>query len=370
MTAAALSTELPEEDRLRRFADAIDAIRRRVEAEVGDEDVAYMRRVNRFSKRMELLGRTLLHVSLDPVTFAAGVTALWVHKQLQAFEIGHTALHGVFDRFPDAKEFHARTFAWDVPVDERTWISTHNGHHANVNVAGKDDILHFGLARAHTTTPWHWYHRFQVPYLALVLLPSFGFSVNIHVTGLSDVLFGNGRPEKFDFIEDRSFSTIASCARKAVRKFAPYYAKNYVFYPLLAGPFFPKVLLGNFLAETMRDLWMGATILSNHVADTATYGEDARPRSRGEYYAMQVEATHDFAVSLPVSILCGGLDLHIEHHLFPRVPPNRLREVQAEVQAACEAHGVRYRREPWPKLLKKVARKVVRMSRPTATENA
>ena len=28
----------------------------------------------------------------------AGVLALWIHKQLQATEIGHTALHGAFDK--------------------------------------------------------------------------------------------------------------------------------------------------------------------------------------------------------------------------------------------------------------------------------
>ena len=34
-------------------------------------------------------------------------------------------------------------------------------------------------------------------------------------------------------------------------------------------------------------------------------------------------------VDLPdwLSTLCGGLDKQIEHHLFPRLPPNRLREV-------------------------------------------
>jgi linoleoyl-CoA desaturase len=41
--------------------------------------------------------------------------------------------------------------------------------------------------------------------------------------------------------------------------------------------------------------------------------------------------------------LCGALDLQIEHHLFPRMPPNRLREIAPRVRAICEAHGVRYR---------------------------
>ena len=49
--------------------------------------------------------------------------------------------------------------------------------------------------------------------------------------------------------------------------------------------------------------------------------------------AMQVEAANDFEVSLPISILCGGLDRQIEHHLFPTLAPPRLREIAPRVRA-------------------------------------
>jgi fatty acid desaturase len=48
---------------------------------------------------------------------------------------------------------------------------------------------------------------------------------------------------------------------------------------------------------------------------------------------MQVEASSNFEVSLPVSILCGALDKQIEHHLFPTLPPQRLRQIAPEVRA-------------------------------------
>ena len=348
-------------ERLHHFAQQLDAIRRRVESQLGDEDIAYFRRVDRVSRFLEVVGRTLIHFSLDPVTFSLGVGSLWIHKQLQVFEIGHTALHGVFDQFPEASKYHSKGFYWDVPVDERTWVRTHGGHHASPNVPGKDDIFHFSAVRFHVETPYRWYHRYQPLYLLLVIAPTFGFGTNAHVTGLNDYFFGHAG--QFDFIEDRSLSTLRESLTKAARKYIPYYAKNLVFYPALAGPFFPKVLLGNLLAETMRSLWMGATVMSNHVAGTTSYPRGTRARSRGEALAMQVEATCDFAVSLPVSILCGGLDCHIEHHLFPRLPPNRLREIRAEVQAVCEAHDVTYRRVRWTTLLRRVFARSVEMSR-------
>lgn len=353
------TTADPDAERLRRFGEAIEAIRRRVEAEVGAEDVAYFRRLDRFSKRMEIAGRLLIHFSFEPVGFFSGVFALWLHKQLQLEEIGHAVLHGVFDHLPDAKEYHTNAYVWDAPADERSWQYAHvMRHHPNPNVVGKDDNIHFGFMRISEHTPWRWYHRFQVPSTIFLLSPNLGWLTGVRVTGLSDVLIGNGRPEKFDFIKDRSLATISDCVKKTMRKFVPYYAKNFVFYPMLAGPFFPKVLFGNWLAETMRDSWLAATIYTGHIADTAVYPEGTRAKSRGAYYAMQVEATNNFAASLPVSILSGGLDCHIEHHLFPKLPPNRLRKITGEVQAVCEAHGVRYRRDPsfWKGLKRAFAR--------------
>jgi linoleoyl-CoA desaturase len=68
---------------------------------------------------------------------------------------------------------------------------------------------------------------------------------------------------------------------------------------------------------------------------------------------MQIEATNNFEVSRPISILCGGLDKQIEHHLFPTLPPQRLREVAPEVRAICEKYGVAYRTDTWGRTLKK-----------------
>lgn len=362
-TQTAASTSPLSADRraeLLRFGRAIDAIRERAEARVGAADLTRVRRLDRFSRVMEVVGRVLIHVSFEPITFVLGVSALWIHKQLQATEIGHTALHGAYDKLPGAEKFHARSFAWDIPIDEESWRHGHNvRHHQYTNVAGRDPDIHFGFARLTEHTPWSPRNRRQLPFMLAVLAPNFTFLMNMHFTGLFDVYFGNGRPEQFDVIADRSWKSVKEAHRKALRKYVPYYLKNYVLFPALAGPMFWKVLLGNWLAETMRDLYSAATIYCGHVGeDVAAYPEGTRAHGRGEWYAMQIAATNNFEVSRPLSILCGGLDRQIEHHLFPRLPPERLREVAPEVRAACEAHGVPYRTDTWGRTLARALRHV------------
>jgi NADPH-dependent stearoyl-CoA 9-desaturase len=357
-----------EVERLRRFGEAIDEIRSRVEAEIGEADVQYVRRLERFSRTMEALGRVLIHVSVEPLGFGAGVVALWIHKQLQATEIGHTALHGAYDGLPGAERFDSKRFAWDLPIDEEAWRAGHNiRHHQYTNIAGRDPDIHFGKVRLTKHTPWQRYHRRQLPMTLFILFPNFALFMNGHFTGLIDVYFGNGRADEFDFIADRSRKSVIEAHKKAFRKYVPYYLKNYVLFPLLAGPGFGKVLLGNWLAETMRDIYSAATIYCGHVGDeTATYPEGTRARGRGAWYAMQIEASNNFEVSRPLSILCGGLDHQIEHHLFPRLPPERLRQIAPEVRAVCARFGVRYRTASWGATLRKALARVAALSRPDA----
>jgi linoleoyl-CoA desaturase len=65
--------------------------------------------------------------------------------------------------------------------------------------------------------------------------------------------------------------------------------------------------------------------------------------------------------------LCGGLDLQIEHHLFPKLAPERLRQIAPEVRAACEKYGVTYRSESWGKTLRLALSHIAALSRENAS---
>jgi linoleoyl-CoA desaturase len=357
VTTTAAATERIE--RLRRFGKAIDEIRQRAETSVGAEDVAHIRRIRRASRTLELIGRALIHVSPEPLSFVAGVVALFLHKQLETAEIGHTVLHGAYDGLPGAEAFASATFRWRTAIDEESWRVAHNvRHHQFTNIGGRDPDIHFGPVRLTTLTPHNVFHYVQVPWL-LWEASVFLFGINVHVTGGIDAVLGNGRPEKLDFLRDRSPANVRRAFGRMLRKLIPHVAREYVLFPTLAGPFFAKVLLGNWLSATMCNLYSAATIYCGHVGEAIDqYPDGTRAHSRGEWYCMQVESSQNFDVPLPLSILCGALDHQIEHHLFPRLPTNRRREVSGDVRRTCEEHGVKYRSGTWPRTLATVLRRL------------
>ena len=352
---------------LRAFGEEIDAVRARIEAQIGAPDVAYIKRVARFSRVMEVLGRGLIHFSFEPLTFGLGVLSLAVHKQLHAAEVGHTVLHGAFDKLPGADGYRSKDYWWETPIDERSWHEGHNiRHHQYTNVAGKDPDCRYGTVRLNDQVEHRPENNHQELH-PLFIWPSFLFNMSMHFSGMVDLY--TRKPGEYDVIKDRSKKTVRETHRRYLRKAVPYYAKEYLLFPLLAGPMFWKVMLGNWMAEVLRSVYSAATIFCGHVGeDVSAYASDTKARGRAQWYAMQVEAANNFEVPLPVSILCGTLDRQIEHHLFPKWPTNRLREVSPEIRAICERHGVRYRTASWGTVLRGVFRQLKTLSRPSLAQ--
>jgi linoleoyl-CoA desaturase len=355
-----------DSERVKAFGLAIEDLRREIEQQIGEPDAEHIRRIGQLSTRLGILGRTLVHFSFEPVGFTLGTTALWLHKQLELMEIGHMALHGAYDGLPGADRFQSQSFRWKSPVDEASWRAGHNvRHHEYTNIAGKDPDLDFGALRLSDRIPYKRVHALQ-PLSNWVTWFGFTTAINLHVTGILDIYFKRGTSEA---PQNAPGEATRNAHRVFLSKWFRYYGKEYVFFPMLAGPFFGKVLLANVVSDVARDLLAAAIIYCGHVG-ASDYPKDTKPQSRAQWYAMQAEAARDVELPVWLSILCGALDLQIEHHLFPRMPPNRLRQIKPRVREICAAHGVQYRSDGWSNTLRSVIGELTRLRSATANSVA
>jgi linoleoyl-CoA desaturase len=352
--------------RIAAFGHAVDALRREIESEIGAQDAEHIRRIGELSRRLELIGRGLIHFSFEPLTWSLGTASLCAHKTLELMEIGHMALHGAYDGLPNADRYQSAEFYWKAPIDESSWKLGHNvRHHQYTNIEGRDPDLNFGRLRLSPRIPFQAAHALQ-PWTNLLSWFGFAVAINLHVTGILDAYFKQAPSE---VLADRERSTIRAAQRKFLSKWARYYGRELGLFPLLAGPFFAKVLLANLLSEVGRDLLAGAIIYCGHVGAT-DFPQGTEPPTRAHWYVMQVEAARDVRLPEWLSILCGALDLQIEHHLFPRLPPNRLRQIAPRVRALCEAHGVAHRTDSFPNALRSVFSELRRLRGGEATIRA
>ena len=64
--------------------------------------------------------------------------------------------------------------------------------------------------------------------------------------------------------------------------------------------------------------------------------------SRKDYLRCQVLTSRNIKAHPVTDFLFGGLNYQIEHHLFPSVPRNRMRELQQIVKTFCSDRSVSY----------------------------
>jgi NADPH-dependent stearoyl-CoA 9-desaturase len=347
----------------------LDALRHEYISQIGARDAEYIRTVRAVARTSRAAGRLLIHFSLEPVSWTAGVVALATYKVLENMEIGHNVLHGQYDFMHDP-ELSSATYEWDMVGTAKSWKKAHNAtHHVFTNVIGRDRDFGYNAFHFSAEVPWKPIHLLQ-PVLSPLTGLFFEYSIGAYDLGLLDGLgptssgaAGLKRRPRREVARD-----VWAFARKAVRK----KFVEYVFYPALAGPLAVKVIAGNVAANALRNGWAYAVIYCGHLTQgTETFREeDLAGEDRAGWYARQVRGSGNFETGWLGRVLSGHLGFQIEHHLFPNIPAWRYPAMAPRVREICERHGLPYETGSLASQFASAMRRLVRFAVPARTRNA
>ncbi|MCC6811868.1 MAG: fatty acid desaturase [Deltaproteobacteria bacterium] len=307
------------------FADAMEALGHEARRELGAVDVRRFKRIKRASRAGEIGGRALLMFSREPVGWFAGFSLLAFHFSMEA-HLMHSVTHGAYAGLPDAEAMQARDYeTLAIPMQTATWRRAHKIHHVHPSLLDADPDTMHPLFRVHATTPWRPWHLFNTVIGGLFVFETWALDYD-------RFLKARGMRKQDD--------------RSELKKIAAFVAYNYLLFPVLSGPSFLPVVIGTFAATTLRNYIFVAMQTASSVGaevSTAHHGASNRALDRDERAKLQVETSKNFAVRSALGRwLVGGLDRHIEHHLWPWLPPERLHALAPKVKALCEKHGVQY----------------------------
>jgi fatty acid desaturase len=336
------------------FGRELDAIRERVIADLGDRDATYIRRVIKAQRALEVGGRALLFAGVLPPAWLAGTAMLAASKILDNMEIGHNVMHGQYDWMGDPA-LTSRNFEWDSACPSDQWRHSHNYmHHTYTNIVDMDRDIGYGILRMSEDQRWSPYYLGN-PVYAFLLMVLFQYGVALHELETERIRSG-----EISIVDKRD--TIRGIWRKVKRQTL----KDYVAFPLLAGPFAPWVFTGNLTANLIRNVWSYAIIFCGHFPDgTQEFSkEETDNESRGMWYFRQVLGSANLTGGKLFHVMSGNLSFQIEHHLFPDLPAFRHEEISKEVQEICERYGVPYNKGPLPKQFATVVRKICRLALP------
>jgi NADPH-dependent stearoyl-CoA 9-desaturase len=353
-------TEIPEltPEQLEAFGAELDEIRRRVFADLGDDDRDYIYNVVKAQRSFEVLGRGLLQLGFLPPAWLAGTAALSISKILDNMEIGHNVMHGQYDWMGDPA-LRSDEFEWDNVCPSEQWKYSHNYiHHTFTNILGKDRDIGYGLLRIDPDQKWNPYYLGN-PLYALVLMFIFEWGVLLHDLELERIMAG-----------ERTWADTKHLHRGMIDKVVRQTVKDYVVFPALSGPFAPLTLAGNASANLARNIWAFGIIFCGHFpAGVASFSEEeTENESRGQWYFRQILGSANITGGKLFHLMTGNLSHQIEHHLFPDMPARRYPEIAAEIRDICERYGLGYNTGPLHRQLGSVAKKIVRFALPDRKE--
>jgi NADPH-dependent stearoyl-CoA 9-desaturase len=337
------------------FRRELDAIHRRVLADLGEGDADYIRDVIRAQRGLEVTGRGLLFFSVIPPAWLGGVAALSLSKILDNMEIGHNVMHGQYDWMKDPR-LDGKTFEWDTACPGDQWRHSHNYmHHTHTNIIGKDRDIGYGMLRMSEDQAWRPYYLGNPLYAALLAI-FFQYGVALHDLEIDRILAG-----ETTLGEKRELMSAIE------HKVGQQTLKDYVLFPLLSGPSAPLVLAGNVTANLVRNLWAFMIIFCGHFPDgTVQFTEEETAKeTRGQWYYRQLLGSANLTGGKLFHILSGHLSHQIEHHLFPDLPANRYSEIAVEVREICQRYGLPYNTGPLGKQFGSVVRKIARFALPS-----
>mgnify|MGYP000261060889 CR=1 FL=1 len=325
-------------DQLQHFGAEIEALRARTVADLGERDARYIRNILKAVRFFEVAGRGLLMVGAFlpsgwlAAAWIAGIALLAISKILDNMELGHNVMHGQFDWMGDP-HLNGKTFEWDIVGTSDNWRKTHNfRHHTYTNIHGMDDDLGYGVLRLFPEQPWS-PGRLGQPLYALIFALLFQWGVAVQDLRIGRLFKGRITGKE-----------LARQAAPTGRKMRRQLLKDYVFFPLLAGPGFLTVFAGNFIANGIRNVWTYTVIFCGHFTEkTAVFpAESLKGETQGQWYLRQLKGSSNLTGSKLLHIMTGNLSHQIEHHLFPTIPARRYAAIAVEVRALCEKYGQTY----------------------------
>jgi fatty acid desaturase len=355
-------------DELARFGDELDALRQRVVATIGQADADHIRRIHASVRYTGIAGRVLIGAGaiaggllgavLHPGALAmlvAGTLLLALSKILENMELGHNVIHGQYDWMQDPR-FNGRTYEWDIAGTADNWRKTHNWrHHTWTNVRGMDDDIGYGLLRIFPEQRWRPFYLAQ-PVVAVVFAILFEWGIAIQ-----DLRLGRW------FAGKVTFAKLREQARPVGRKVARQVLRDYIVFPLLAGPWWLTVLVANAIANVIRNVWTYVIIFCGHfTADAETFSkESAIGESRGHWYLRQLRGSSNISGGRWMDLMSGNLSHQIEHHFYPDLPANRYAAIAVEVREICARYGQHYDTGSLPKQFGQVMWRILRHAFPS-----
>lgn len=255
-----------------------------------------------------------------------------------AFNISHDANHGAISKNEKVNKFLSYTLDL-IGVNSYLWNYSHNvAHHSYVNLEGVDtSIQGYGIIRFSSESPWKPIFRYQHIYAVIIYALATlnyvtikDFSIFLHMQR-----YYKQKPPVSEWIKMFLFKAF-------------YYTYVFVI-PIVFLPYSLGMILLTFvIAHAFVGFMLALTFQTGHLVEETSFPEIDADGNVDKNWAIHiVETTGDYAYNNPIiNWMFGGINIHVIHHLLPRICHIHYTEVAPIVEETAKEYGLNYRKIP------------------------
>ncbi len=281
---------------------------------------------------------TYLLILLQPMSVYMMLLLAIIHGAFAAFigfNVCHDAIHGAYSSNKTVNKALSYVFNL-IGANYTVWEATHNViHHTYTNIKGHDEDIEIapGLLRVHKEDKITWIQRWQHYYAFLLYgLASLSWVFRKdYVKLFSPQVKQYARPGKRQYFELFFFKGI-------------YYFLFIVLPLIVLDITWWQFLIGFVMLHVTEGLVLGLVFQLAHVVEDTDFPEpDDKNHIEAAWAVHQMETTANFSrKSKLAAFLCGGLNMQVEHHLFPRVCHIHYPAISEIVRKTAEEFNVAY----------------------------
>lgn len=256
---------------------------------------------------------------------------------LMAVGIAHDGSHNAYSKRPEVNKIMNKLFDF-IGINSYMWDFNHiKSHHQAPNVPLYDSAIHsFKLFRFHPLADRFDFHKFQHIYIFVIYACS--------------TLFKLFFLDFFSFFRNRiGFIRMNKHSMEPI--FWLIASKSFVFAYTLLIPLMIidapawQIMAGFVLGHMVSGIALGIIFQVTHLSDHTTWPSPDKEGLINNTFARHIlETTADFCPqNRLVTWISGGLNIHVAHHLFPRVSQIHLPALAKIVKQTANNHRVYYK---------------------------
>lgn len=357
---SAAPTPLPAIDRAA-FAAELSALRRELVAGIGAEDLAHLKRMQRWGRACTLVGYATAWIPFNLVAawlIGLGNVARWTM-------ITHHVMHRGYDKVAGAPAaLTSATYArgwrrwidWPDWMDPAAWAYEHNQlHHFHTGEVEDPDLVEHNawllrLAALPRPLKWLLVGLLMLSWKWSYYAPNTLWALQQRELRRADPQAGLPTPGRVPRLLYPGERLLLPVTRRGlefwVRCVLPYALLRFGLLPALFLPIgtwaSAAVLVHSLLAELYANAHAFVIIVPNHAGEDL-WRFEGPAQDRAEFYLRQVTGSVNYPGGTDArDFLQGYLNYQIEHHLWPDLPMLKYRQAAPRVREICARHGVPY----------------------------